>query len=167
MGARTVCSSQQDVPTLDLMSALLSGGTSSRLFIELREKNALTYDVNSDHNKGVDFGYFRINCAVKDKNLAKAKRVILKELTKLRTEKVPDNELEKTKNLIVGASLRGMDDPQDCSEILAYMEMQFKSENALIDHIDKIKAVSSENILEAANKYLQEKYLATVILKPK
>ena len=167
MGARTVCSSHQDVPTLDLMSALLSGGTSSRLFIELREKHALTYDVNSNHNKGVDFGYFGINCAVKDKNLAKAKQVILKELAKLRTEKVPRDELEKTKNLIVGASLRGMDDPQDCSEILAYMEMQFKSENALVDHVTKVKAVSSENILEAANTYLQEEYLATVILKPK
>jgi predicted Zn-dependent peptidase len=167
MGARTVCSSHQDVPTLDLMSALLSGGTSSRLFIELREKHALTYDVNSNHNKGVDFGYFGINCAVKDKNLAKAKQVILKELAKLRTEKVPMDELEKTKNLIVGASLRGMDDPQDCSEILAYMEMQFKSENALVDHVTKVKAVSSENILEAANTYLQEEYLATVILKPK
>jgi predicted Zn-dependent peptidase len=167
IGARTVCSSHHDVPTLDLMSALLSGGTSSRLFIELREKHALTYDVNSDHNKGVDFGYFSINCAVKNKNLAKAKRVILKELTKLKTEKVPVDELEKTKNLIVGASLRGMDDPQDCSEILAYMEMQYKSENALVDHVEKVKAVSSENILEAANTYLQEDRLATVILKPK
>jgi predicted Zn-dependent peptidase len=106
IGARTVCSSHHDVPTLDLMSALLSGGTSSRLFIELREKHALTYDVNSDHNKGMDFGYFSIGCAVKDKNLAKAKGVILQELKKLRTEKVPVNELEKTKNLIVGASLR-------------------------------------------------------------
>jgi zinc protease len=167
IGSRTVCSSHHDVATLDLMSALLSGGTSSRLFIELREKHALTYDVNSDHNKGVDFGYFRVNCAVKDKNLAKAKRVILNELTKLRTEKVPIDELEKTKNLIVGASLRGMDDPQDCSEILAYMEMQFKSENALVDHVAKVKAVSSESILEAANTYLQEDLLATVILKPK
>jgi predicted Zn-dependent peptidase len=167
MGARTVCSSNHDVPTLDLMSALLSGGTSSRLFIELREKHALTYDVNSDHNKGVDFGYFSINCAVKDKNLAKAKLIILRELAKLRTQKVPVEELEKTKNLIVGASLRGMDDPQDCSEILAYMEMQYKSENALVDHLTKVKAVSSENILEAANTYLQEDLLATVILKPK
>jgi predicted Zn-dependent peptidase len=167
IGARTVCSSHKDIPTLDLMSALLSGGTSSRLFIELREKHALTYDVNSDHNKGKDFGYFSINCAVKNKNLAKAKRVILKELTKLRTEKVPADELEKTKNLIVGAILRGMDDPQDCSEILAYMEMQFKSENALVDHVAKVKAVSSENILEAANVYLQEDCLATAILKSK
>ena len=167
IGARTVCSSHQDAPTLDLMSALLSGGTSSRLFIELREKNALTYDVNSDHNKGVDFGYFNINCAVKDKNLVKAKELILKELTKLRTEKVPIDELERTKNLIMADILRGMDNPQECSEILAYMEMQFKSEKALVDYIGKIKAVSSEDIMEAANTYLQEDNLSTVILKPK
>jgi predicted Zn-dependent peptidase len=156
MGARTVCSSHPDVPALDVMSALLSGGTSSRLFIELREKNALTYDVNSNHNKGMDFGFFDISCAVKDTNLAKAKRVILKELIKLRTEKVP----------ILGASLRGMDDPQECQEIIAYMEMQFKSEKALVDHINKVRAVSSKDIMQAANKYLQEDYLSTVILKP-
>lgn len=167
MGARTVCSSHHDSPVLNLMSALLSGGTNSRLFIELREKNALTYDVSSDHNKGLDFGYFGISCAVKDKNLTKAKRIILKELAKLRTEKVPIDELERTKNMIVGASLRGMDDPQECSEILSYMEMQFKSENALVDYIAKIKAVSSREIMNVANTYLREELLAVVLLKPK
>lgn len=166
MGARTVCSSHRDVPVLDVMSALLSGGTSSRLFIEMREKNALTYDVNSDHNKGMDFGYFSINCAVKDKNLVKAKQVILKELAKLRTEKVPICELEKTKNLLMGASLRGMDDPQQCSEIIAYMEMQYKSEKALVNHVAKVKAVSSEDIMGVANTYFQEDCLSTVLLKP-
>jgi predicted Zn-dependent peptidase len=167
MGARTVCSTHRDAPVLDLMSVLLSGGTNSRLFVELREKNALTYDVNSNHNKGLDFGFFNINCAVKDKNLVKAKGLILKELAKLRTKKVPVDELERTKNLIVGASLRGMDDPQECSEILAYMEMQFESEKALVDHIAKVKAISSEDIIEAANTYLQQDCLSTVILKPK
>jgi predicted Zn-dependent peptidase len=167
MGVRTVNSSHHDSPTLDLMSALLSGGTSSRLFIEMREKHALTYDISSNHNKGIDFGYFSINCAVKDKNLEKAKRVIFKELTKLKNEKVPLNELEKTKNLIMGASLRRMDDPQECSEIIAYMEMQFKSGKALVDHLSEIKAVTSDNIIETANLYLQEDYLSTVILKPK
>ena len=166
MGARTVCSSHRDVPMLDLISALLTGGTSSRLFIELREKHALTYDVNSDHNKGLDFGYFSINCAVKNKNLVKAKQVILKELAKLREEKVPLDELERNKNLIVGASLRGMDDPQECQEIIAYMELQFKNENALVNHIAKIKDVSSQDIMNAANTYLQEDSLSTVLLKP-
>ncbi len=165
IGARTVCSNHHDAPVLDLMSALLSGGINSRLFIELREKNALTYDVNSDHNKGLDFGFFTISCAVKDKNLLKAKGLILRELAKLRTKKVSVNELKRTKNLIVGASLRGMDNPLECSEILAYMEMQFKSESSLVDHIEKIKAVSCNDIMDVANNYLQEDCLSTVILK--
>jgi predicted Zn-dependent peptidase len=59
-----------------------------------------------------------------------------------------------------------MDNPHECSEILAYMEMQFRSGSALVDYISKIKAVSCEDIMEAANTYLQEDSLATVMLKP-
>jgi predicted Zn-dependent peptidase len=165
IGARTVCSAHQDSPKLDLISALLSGGTSSRLFVELREKNALTYDVSSDHNKGEDFGYFDINFAIKDKKLEKAKDLIFKELSKLRTDKVSVEELDRNKNLIMAEILRGMDNPHECPEILAYMEMQFRSENGLIDYVAKIKAVSCGDIMEAANSYLQEDSLSTVILK--
>jgi predicted Zn-dependent peptidase len=167
LGARTVCSNHKETPVLDLISALLSGGTSSRLFIELREKNAFTYDVNSDHNKGIDFGYFRINCAVKDSNLVKAEGLILKEISRLRTEMVPTNELNRNKNLMVTDILRGIDNPQDCPDILAYLETQFRSEKSLVDYISNVKAVSSQTIMDAANAYLQEDSVSTVILKPK
>jgi predicted Zn-dependent peptidase len=167
MGARTVCSNHKDGPTLDLISAILSGGASSRLFIELRENHALTYDVNSDHNMGVDWGYFNVNCAVKEKNLIKTQDLILKEFSKLRTEKVPVDELERSKNLIIADIWRGMDNPQQSSDILAYMEIQFRNEKSLVDFIVKLEAVSSENIIEAANTYLREDCLSTVLLKPK
>jgi predicted Zn-dependent peptidase len=166
LGARTVTSTHPDAAVLDLTSALLSGGTSSRLFVELREKNALTYDVNSDHNKGVDFGFLSFNCAVKDKNLAKAKSLILKEISRLRTEMVPADELDRNKNLMVADILRGMDTPQDCPDILSYLEMQFKSSQSLVDYIARVKAVSGEAILDAANAYLQEDNISTAIIKP-
>lgn len=167
IGARTKYATHPDSPKLDLMSALLSGGTSSRLFVELREKNALTYDVSCDHNKGVDFGYFSISCALKDKKVEKATGLILRELTKLRTIKVPKSELERNKNLIMAEILRGMDNPHECTEIIAYMERQFRKETALADYAEKIKAVSSEDILDAAKRYLQEDSLSTIMLKPK
>ena len=167
IGARTVSSGHKDATVLDLLSAVLSGGTSSRLFVELREKHALTYDVNSDHNKGLDFGYFNVNCAVKDKNLTIARKMILNEFSKLKMEKVPDDELDRSKNLIIGGILRGMDNPQEALEIIAYLEMQYKSERALVDYIAKVKAVSSEQIIDAANVYLDERTLSTVILQPK
>jgi predicted Zn-dependent peptidase len=167
IGARTVCSRHGDAPTLDLISTLLGGGTSSRLFIQLREKNTLTYDVNANHNKGLDFGFFNINCAVKPKNTTKAENLVLGELTKLKTEAVSIDELERNKNLIVAGILRSMDRSQEALEILTYLEMQYRSEKSLVEYISKIKAVSVNNIMEAANYYFQEDNLSAVFLMPK
>jgi predicted Zn-dependent peptidase len=167
IGARTVCSTHEDAPTLDLVSTLLGGGTSSRLFIQLREKNALTYSINSDHNKGLDFGFFSISCAVKEKNAVKTEALILKELIKLKTGDVSVDELERYKNLIVAGLLRGMDRSQDALEIITYLEMQYKSEKSLEDYISKIKAVSADSIINAANFYFNEDNLSIVLLKPK
>ena len=116
---------------------------------------------------GVDWGYFNINCAVKNKNLVKAKDLIFKELFKLRTEKVPIEEVERSKNQIIAEILRAMDNPQQSSDILAYVEMQFNNEKALIEYISQLKAVSNENIMEAANTYLQEDSFSTILLCPK
>jgi zinc protease len=167
IGARTVNARHPDAPTLDLIGTLLGGGASSRLFIELREKRALTYDVVSTHSKGLDFGYLSVNCAVKDKNAAKAKELIFKELSKLRTEKALEEELEKNKRMILGGALRGIDSPEECQDILAFMEIQFNNEKALVNYLEKIKAVTPENIIEAANTYLQEDNFSAAILKPK
>jgi zinc protease len=134
--------------------------------VELREKNALTYDVSSIHNKGTDFGYLSINCAVKEKKVSNAQKIIFKELSRLRTKEVSAQELERNKNLILAEILRGMDNSNECLEIIAYLEMQFKNEQALADYISKIKAVTSVEIMQAANVYLQEDNLSIAMLKP-
>ena len=167
IGARTVSARHPDAPTLDLIGTLLGGGASSRLFIELREKRALTYDVVSTHSKGLDFGYLSVNCAVKDKNAEKTRELIFKEFSKLRNEKVLENELEKNKRMILGGALRGIDSPEECQDILAFMEIQFNNEKALVNYLEKIKVVTSENIIEAAKTYLQEDNFSAAILTPK
>ena len=166
IGAKTINTRSPDAPAIDLISMILGGGASSRLFIELREKRALTYDVGSTHNKGLDFGYFNIECAVKEKNLAKAKELIFTEFAKLRNESVLEEELERNKKMILGGVLRGIDSLDECQDILAFMEIQFSSEKALAEYLDKIKAVSALDITRAANVYLQEDNFSTAILKP-
>jgi predicted Zn-dependent peptidase len=166
MGARTVPSSHKDSPALTLISILLGGGTSSRLFAELREKHAVTYDVSATHSKGRDYGFFNVYCAVNSKNVEKAKHLILKELQRLRTEKVLANELERSKNMILGAALRGIDSLEEAPDILTYMEIQFQHEQALVDYIADIKAVTSDDLLVVANRYLCQDCFSTVILNP-
>jgi predicted Zn-dependent peptidase len=84
----------------------------------------------------------------------------------LPTEKVSFDELERSKNLIIANIMRRMDNPQQSSDILTYMEIQFRSENSLVDYISKLEAVSSEHVIEAANTYLQQDCFSTVLLDP-
>lgn len=167
LGTQTVNASHVDAPKLDLISMILGGGTSSRLFTELREKRALTYDVVASHIKGLDFGHLSISCAVKNSNTDKTCKLIFNELNKLRNEQILEEELERNKKLMLSGILRGIDSPDTCQDILAYMEIQFNHEEALTDYLNKIKATTTVDILRVAQIYLQEDKIITAILKPK
>jgi predicted Zn-dependent peptidase len=146
---------------------ILGGGASSRLFIELREKRALTYDVAATHIKGLDFGHLSISCAVKNSNIDKTQKLIFDELAKLRTEQISEEELERNKKLMLSGILRGIDNPDTCQDILAYMEIQYNNENALTDYLNKIKTTTTTDILNTAQTYLQKTNFTTAILRPK
>jgi predicted Zn-dependent peptidase len=167
IGARTVNSGHKDAPILDLISTILGGNTSSRLFTSLREKHAVTYDVSSAHCKGTDYGYLNISCATSPQKVEKTKKLAIKEIENLRTELVSNAELETAKQTILGGVLRGMDNPHMALEMINYMEIQFKTEFALENFVTKIQAVTGRDIKEAAEQYLCPEQLCTVVLKPK
>jgi predicted Zn-dependent peptidase len=167
IGAQTVDTKSADASKLDLISMILGGGTSSRLFIELREKRALTYDVAAAHINGLDFGYLNIGCVVKNVNVGKAQKIVFEELAKLRSEHVLEEELERNKKLMLKSVLRGIDSPDNCQDLLAYMEIQYNHEKALTDYLNKIKTVTTTDILNVAQTYLQKDKLVMAVLKPK
>jgi len=166
IGARTIPASHPDTPAMDLIGAILGGGTSSRLFIELRERYAITYDVNVAHSKGSDFGYLGISLAVNNSKLEKAQKLIRKQLADLREVHVPQAELDRAKQIMLGGILRGMDNPHDCYEIITFMEMQYQTELALKNYVEKIKSVKSEDIRRVAAQFLDEDCLCTAIINP-
>jgi len=167
IGARTVSGKHPDIPALELINTIIGGGASSRLFIEMREKRALAYNIQSCQECGLDYGYFHIDCAVKNKNLSQTSNLILEELEKIRNKKVPEAELNKARDMIIGAIYREFDSPTNLPETLASMEMLFNNENALTDYIQKIKIITQKDITETANKHLQENNYSIVTLTPK
>jgi predicted Zn-dependent peptidase len=166
-GFRTVPTTNPDAPALDLIDSILGTGESSRLFVELREKRALTYDFEAINVSGLDYGYFIINCAVKTNLLKQTQAIIRGELEKIKTQPMAKAELEKSKNLMVGSIYRGMDDPHELPRILADSEIQYKNENALQNYIDQINRLTEKNLAETANRYFLEENYATAIMTPK
>jgi len=167
IGARTVSGKHPDIPALELTNIILGGGASSRLFIEMREKRALAYNILSSQECGMDYGYFHIDCAVRTHNLNKITKLLLKELEKIKNEKVTEIELKKAKDMILGAIYREVDSPTTLPETLASMEMLFNSESALTNYIQKLKEITPNDIAETANKYFQENNCSTVMLTQK
>jgi len=166
-GLRTAPTRDADAASFDLIESILGMGESSRLFVELREKRALTYDFDAMHVSGLDYGYFYVDCAVKTKSLNLTQTLIRNELQKIKNQPPSKNELDKSKSLLFGNVFRIIDNPQELPRLLAYEEIHFENENSLIDYINKINSLTEKEITEAANKYFQDKNYSTAILTPK
>ncbi|MCW4009211.1 MAG: insulinase family protein [Candidatus Bathyarchaeota archaeon] len=166
-GLRTVPAADPDMPAIDLIDSVLGTGESSRLFVELREKRALTYDFASINMSGLDYGFFSINCAVKTKAVKQTQTIIQDELEKLKKQQIAKTELEKSKNMLIGNILRAVDDYHELPRLLADIEIHFENENSLQTYINRINQLTKEDITHAAEKYFQDPNYATAILTPK
>jgi len=166
-GLRTTPARDVDTPSLDLIESLLGMGESSRLFVELREKRALTYDFGATNVSGLDYGYFSVNCPVKTKSLNLTQTLIRDELQKIKNQPPTKNELDKSKNLLLGNIFRIIDSSHELPRLLAYEEIHFENQNSLIDYTNKINALTELEMTEVANKYFQDKNYSTAILTPK
>ena len=98
--------------------------------------------------------------------IKKTTNLILKEISNLKTKKISDNELLKGKNMIIGDYFRYIDDSLMLHTMLAVLETLVADEYAIPKYLEKIKLVSSDDLIEVANKYLEETKLSKAILTP-
>lgn len=163
-GFKTTPATHPDVPALDLVDAILGTGESARLFAELREKRALTYDIGAINISGLDYGFFAIDCAVTPNTLKQTQTIIQAELEKLKTQPVEKAELEESKSLLIANYYRTIDDSHLLPILLADSEIHHKNPLALQNYLDRIAQLSGPDITETANKYFREENYAWVIL---
>lgn len=76
---------------------ILGGGMSSRLFTEVREKRGLCYSVSASHCTLDKIGYAVFTCSTIAQNAQQSLDVIIGEIDRLRTESIPQNEVERVK----------------------------------------------------------------------
>lgn len=167
IGTRTISKNHFDAPILDLIATILGSGFSSRLFIEVREKLGLSYNLSTTNQSSLDYGFFSVDCSIQPKNLEVTLEVIEKELRKIFKEKIKEKELKKAKDIIRGEILRLVDMPSSFSSFLASCEIKYKTEYAILDYLTKINDASSKDIFNISNKYLRKNNLSLAILSPK
>ncbi len=166
-GLRSPPAKEPDALVLDAINAIIGLGESSRLFVELREKRALTYDFASMNISSLDHGFFTVACAVQPKHLQQTQQIIRSELDKLKTDGASEAELEKSKNIVIGDILRAMDNPHELPRLITDTEIVYGNQSGLQEYLNKLRAVTTQNIQQVANKYFQDKNYSTATVVPK
>ncbi|MFP4312956.1 MAG: M16 family metallopeptidase [Alphaproteobacteria bacterium] len=90
-----------------VMNKVLSGGQSSRLFVEVREKRGLVYSVQSGLGRSFDTGQAFIYAGTSPSKVSALVPVICDELNKMRQEKISDKELARAKKKLIVSNLSG------------------------------------------------------------
>ena len=138
---------------------------SSRLSIALREKNGLTYQIESSFTPYSDTGIFTLYFGTDKKNLEKALELVDKECMKLLTRKLSDSQLRIAKTQLIGQLAIAQE--SKVSRMLAVGRSFLMTGHYIsIDEIiPVIEAITADQLIETANEILAPERLSRLIFQ--
>ena len=149
-----------------MLDALLSSGMSSRLFQEIRERRGLVYAVYGYFRQYADVGQGVVYAGTDVQRIDETIEAILGELHRLRTELVPEEELQRTKELRRGRILMGLEDSRSVAGWIGSQELTFGEILTPEEVMVRIDAVTSEEMLDLARTLLHDEVLNLAIVGP-
>jgi zinc protease len=165
IGHEGISRDNPDYYTVILMNYILGGGGfSSRLFDEIRIKRGLAYSVASFFEPRRYPGSFQVVLQTKNSTAREAIRLAFDQMKKIRTSPVKDKEIEGAKKYLVGSFPMRMDTQSKLANFLAQVEYYGLGLDYPSKYPSMIRAVTRENVLDAAIRYLHPDRCIVVIV---
>lgn len=149
---------------LKVLSTLLGDGSSSRLFQAVREKLGMTYQINTFLNSYQDVSVFGIYFSTNEKQSEKVNEIVRRELNKLRNIEVKAKELKRVKEYIKGNTLMSLESTTNRMIRLANSILHFGKVVPIENILNKIDAVTTDDILILSKEVLNETTLSKIII---
>ena len=151
---------------LGVLTAILGGGMSSRLFIQVREKRGLAYYVRSANEMYQDVGNFVTQAGVDVERIDDAIKVMLEEFAKIREEKVTEEEFTRGKEYLKGRFTLELEDSRSVAALFATSEVIEGKIRTPEEIIRKIDEVTVEDIQSVAKDIFRQEVLNLAIIGP-
>ncbi len=164
MGFPSYGASHDDRMAVTMLSAVLGSGTSSRLFQAVREKKALVYSVYSTVSQCSDASSLTTYMSCTDENVIEAMETTVSVYSGLLKDGLEKGELERAKRLIKGANVRAMESTEHRLYRLGVNHMLNGSIESLEQRLERIDAVTEEDVMRVAEDLLRPDRLNTVVL---
>ena len=163
LGVRALNYLHPDRYALDLMNTVLGEGMSSRLFLNIRERLGLAYDVHSFTQKHRDTGLLGVYLGVDPKNAVNAVRAVIAEMEKLCDFELSDEELTRAKEFTKGRLRLELENTNGFSFWFAYQQLLMGSIKTVDDEVALVDAVGAADIRRVAAEVLRSPMQMAVI----
>ena len=156
----------KDYYVLALLTIILGGNMSSRLFNEVREKRGLAYSISSGIKSLNDTGIFMVRAGVDNAKIVDALDLILKVLARITAGGVKEDEFRRAQEYYMGQFLLGLEDTMSQMLWMGGGIVSNDQVKSMSDVIKKIKAVTRSDIKRVAKEILNPQRLNVAIIGP-
>ncbi|OGT98527.1 MAG: zinc protease [Geobacteraceae bacterium GWC2_48_7] len=151
LGTKALSQDHPDRYVQFLMSTILGGGMSSRLFQEVREKKGLAYSVYSYVISHADSGALVVYAGTEREKYRDVIEIALNEMTRLKQELVPQDELDSAREQLKGKLLMSLESSDSLMTRLAKNEIYLRRNQPIEEILAAFDAVTVADIQKLAN----------------
>ncbi|GAB4259280.1 MAG: hypothetical protein Kow0079_16420 [Vicingaceae bacterium] len=138
-----------------VMNTILGGGSSARLFRNLREAHGFTYGAYSRLERDELVGNFNAFAKVRNAVTDSAVTEFLNEMNKIRNEKVTDEEVQGAINYLTGTFAYGLQNPQTIANFAINIEKYNLPADYYANYLKALAAVTADDVHAMAKKYIK------------
>src|SRR5262245_63837035 len=147
-----------------IMHTVLGATASSRLFMNLREEKGYTYGAYSNLDARRTAGSFRSTAEVRTPVTGDSLKEFFYELNRIRNEPVSEKEIQDAKSYLTGVFPIRLETQEGLIDQLVQIKMLGLPDDYLQVYRDQVQAVTREQILTVAQKYVKPEQAAVVIV---
>ena len=151
-----------------IISDLLGGGVTSRLFTRLRERDGLVYDISASSTLFSDCGWIDVGTTTGRRKVAATVQATLEEIDRLAGERLDEAQLQIIKERVACNMEILEDSPPDVAEWLGVREILLSPERLVTptDEAERLKSVTAEEIRSVAQEIFQPARRSLVVVGP-
>ena len=166
LGVRSFPVNHENEFATKIISTILGGSMSSRLFTQLRERGGLAYYVRTFYEAYSDSGYVSTQAGVPKNKLDRSIDIILKEYQRIKDEGLQEKELQRTKDLIKGRMVLQLEASDNVANWYARQAIFRDRILTLKDFIKNIDKISTKDVKRAGEEIFHDQSLNLALIGP-
>lgn len=166
IGVEGVPAKSEDEYTEKILSVILGGNMSSRMFMNVREAKGLSYYIRTTTDDYTDVGSISTAAGVDLNRVDLAIKAIIEEYKKIMESPVSDEELVKAKEFMKGKIILRLEDSEEYAHLMGKQVLLYPEINSVDEILKKIDAVTPDDIQRLSKELFAEENLRLAMIGP-